>query len=64
MQELDNDKRKELYDEWQMIVSEQLPLIYTVLPESIFAVRDKFGNLFPTPSGGAFHNIEEIYIIK
>ena len=64
VQELDKDKRKELYDEWQVIVSEQLPLIYTVLPESIFAVRNKFGNLFPTPSGGAFHNIEEIYITK
>jgi peptide/nickel transport system substrate-binding protein len=64
VQELDRDKRKELYDEWQMIVSEQLPLIYTVLPESIFAVRNKFGNLYPTPFGGAFHNIEEIYIVK
>jgi len=64
VQELDKDKRKELYDEWQMIVSEQLPMIYTVLPESIFAVRNKFGNLYPTPFGGAFHNIEEIYITK
>ncbi|MCK5440237.1 MAG: ABC transporter substrate-binding protein, partial [Gemmatimonadetes bacterium] len=64
VQELDRDKRKELYDEWQTIVSEQLPLIYTVLPESIFAVRNKFGNLYPTPLGGAFHNIEEIYIVK
>lgn len=62
VQELDRQKRKELYDEWQLIVSEQLPLIYTVLPESIFAVRNKFGNLYPTPFGGAFHNIEEIYI--
>jgi peptide/nickel transport system substrate-binding protein len=64
VQELDNEKRKELYDEWQLIVSQQLPLIYTVLPESIFAVRNKFGNLVPTPTGGAFHNIEEIYIVK
>ncbi len=64
VQELDREKRKELYDDWQLIVSEQAPLIYTVLPESIFAVRNKFGNLFPTPTGGAFHNIEEIYIVK
>ncbi|RJP73443.1 MAG: ABC transporter substrate-binding protein [Candidatus Abyssobacteria bacterium SURF_17] len=62
VQELDPDKRKELYDEWQLIVSEQVPLIYTVLPETIFAVRNKFGNLYPTAFGGAFHNIEEIYV--
>lgn len=64
VQELDRDKRKKLYDEWQLIVSEQLPVIFTVMPESIFAVRNKFGNLYPTPFGGAFHNIEEIYLIK
>ncbi len=62
VQELDRDKRKVYYDEWQKIVSEELPLIYTVLSESLFAVRNKFGNLNPTPYGGAFHNIEEIYI--
>ncbi len=62
VQELDKNKRKELYDRWQEIVAEQLPLIYTVLPSNIFAVRNKFGNLNPTPYGGAFHNLEEIYI--
>jgi len=61
-QELDRKKRKELYDKWQMIVSEDLPLIYTVLPANIFAVRDKFGNLDPTSYGGAFYNIERIYV--
>ncbi|MFC1594645.1 ABC transporter substrate-binding protein [Candidatus Omnitrophota bacterium] len=64
VQELDNEKRKALYDQWQYIVSEELPFIYTVLPSSIFAVRNKFGNLHPTAYGGAFHNLEEIYIIK
>ncbi len=62
VQELDQAKRKELYDRWQEIVAEELPLIYTVLPQSIFAVRNKFGNLKPTAYGGAFHNLEEIYI--
>ncbi len=62
--ELDEFRRKSLYDEWQMIVSENLPLIYTVLSEVMFAVRDRFGNLYPTPFGGAFHNIEEIFIQK
>ncbi|MBN3039888.1 MAG: ABC transporter substrate-binding protein [Candidatus Omnitrophica bacterium] len=64
VQELDNNRRKALYDRWQEIVADELPFIYTVLPASIFAVRNKFGNLNPTPYGGAFHNLEEIYIKK
>lgn len=64
VQELDPDKRKALYDEFQMIVSEQLPLIYTALSSNLYAVRDKFGNLDPTSYGGAFHNIEEIYVLQ
>ncbi|MDP8212536.1 MAG: ABC transporter substrate-binding protein, partial [Candidatus Zapsychrus exili] len=62
VQELDEDKRKVFYDEFQYIVSDNLPLIYTVLSSNIFAVRNKFGNLDPTNYGGAFHNLEEIYI--
>ncbi len=64
VQELDRENRRKLYDEWQLIVSEQVPLIYTVLPDTLIAVRNKFGNLYPTPLGGAFHNIEEIYVVK
>ena len=63
-QELDENKRKVLYDEFQRIVAEELPVIYTVLNVDMYAVRDKFGNLKPTVNGGAFHNIEEIYIKK
>jgi peptide/nickel transport system substrate-binding protein len=64
VQELDNDKRKAFYDEWQLIASQNLPFIYTVLPASIFGVRNRFGNLYPTPYGGAFHNLEYIYITE
>jgi len=64
VQEFDRHERKILYDQWQKIVSKQLPLIYTVLPANIFAVRNKFGNLRPSSYGGAFHNLEEIYIQK
>ena len=64
VQELDKEKRKKLYDEWQEIVAENVPFIYTVLPSSLFAVRNKFGNLYPTSYGGAFHNLEEIFINK
>ena len=64
VQELNDDKRKVLYDEWQKIVSEELPFIYTILGSNIFAVRNKFGNLKPSSYAGPFHNIEEIYILK
>lgn len=64
VQELDENKRKVYYDEFQMIVSDNLPVIYTVLDSNLFAVRNKFGNLRPTSYGGAFHNIEEIYLLE
>ncbi|MCB9771042.1 MAG: ABC transporter substrate-binding protein [Candidatus Omnitrophica bacterium] len=62
VQELDPNKRKVLYDEFQVIISRELPLVYTVLNSNLYAIRNKFGNLKPTSFGGAFHNVEEIYI--
>ena len=59
---LDEEKRKALFSRWQMIVSQELPLIYTAIPYSIYAVRNKFGNLYPTIYGGAFSEIEYIYL--
>jgi peptide/nickel transport system substrate-binding protein len=62
VQELDEKKRKVLYDEFQLIVSKELPVIYTVLGSNMLAIRDKFENLKPTAYGGAWHNLEEVYI--
>lgn len=62
VQELDENKRKEYYNEFQDIVAKEIPLIYTVLSAKLSAVRNKFGNLRPTNLGGVFHNLEEIYI--
>jgi peptide/nickel transport system substrate-binding protein len=59
---LDKFARKKLYDEWQLLVSKNLPLIYLPTPAVIYAIRNKFGNIKPTAYGGALHNIEEIYI--
>ena len=56
-QELDENKRKVLYDEFQRIAAGELPVIYTVLNIDMFAVRNKFGNLKPTVNGGVFNNI-------
>ena len=57
---LDRDQRKEYYDEWQRIEAEELPLIPTVLPEVLYAVRDRFVSVKPTPLGGPFYPIEEL----
>ena len=62
VKELNPERRKRLYDQWQKIISEELPLIYTVNSASLYAVRNKFENLHPTSYGGLFHNIEEIYL--
>lgn len=62
VQELNEDKRKVIYDEFQLIASQNLPIIYTVLGAKLIAVRNKFENLKPTNYGGVMHNLEELYI--
>jgi peptide/nickel transport system substrate-binding protein len=70
IKEMDRPKRKILYDEWQDSVVENLPYLPLVLSEKIFALRNRFGNVNPTPMGDAFnfdildffYNLEEIYI--
>ncbi|MFC1510375.1 ABC transporter substrate-binding protein [Candidatus Omnitrophota bacterium] len=64
VQEIDETKRKEYYDEFQLIVSQRLPIIYTVLSSKLTAVRSRIGNLKPTTFGGVLHNIEELYILS
>ncbi|MCM8770218.1 MAG: ABC transporter substrate-binding protein [Candidatus Omnitrophica bacterium] len=60
--ELNREKRKRLYDRWQLIVTEQVPMIYTVNSTVMYAIRNRFINLKPTVYGGVFHNIEEISV--
>lgn len=60
--ELDTQKRKELFNRWQYLASDNLPFIYTVLGYDLYAVSNRFGNLYPTVYGGAFGEIEYIYI--
>ena len=56
--------RKKYYDEYQKIVYEQKPFIYIYSPIIISAIRNKFGNIYPSELGGLTHNKEEIYIKK
>lgn len=60
--ELDFEKRKALYEEYQKLIYDEKPLIYLYSPLRISAVRKKFGNLHPTEIGGVMHNLEEIYL--
>ncbi len=62
--ELDFNKRKKLYDEYQTIVYNEKPIIYLYSPVRIIAIRKKFGNIYPTQLGGVIHNPEEVYIKK
>jgi len=59
---LDFEKRKEYYDRYQEIVYEYNPFIYISSGLRVYAIRDRFGNLNPTPLGGPLHNLEEIYV--
>ena len=61
-QTIDNSKRKEIYYKYQELVYKEKPFIYIYSALKITAIRKKFGNLHPTPLGGSFHNLEEIYI--
>lgn len=60
--ELEFEKRKAYYDEYQTLVSDELPMIYLYSPLRLIAVRNKVGNIRPTLLGGATHNTSEIYI--
>jgi peptide/nickel transport system substrate-binding protein len=58
---VDPVKRKAIYDQWQQIASEELPLIFLVTPDSLAAIRDRLGNMKPTSLSRRW-NIEELYI--
>ena len=63
------DQRKVYYDEWQEIVAEQLPFIYTVAPNLLRAVRNTLHNTEVTAygdeiGGAVTWNIYELYLSK
>lgn len=61
-QELDEEKRKEIYAEAQRLVEEHLPFIYLVNPLSLAAVRDRIEGVDYSALGGAFWNIEQLNV--
>lgn len=58
---LDQAERQAIYYEWQEIIAEQLPLIYTVTQDSLLAMRNTVQNADPTIVGGWSHNIESLF---
>ncbi len=58
--EMNLEKRKILYGRFQKIVSDQLPLIYSVKSHVLYGVRKKIVGLKPSAYGGLFHNLEEL----
>lgn len=56
--------RKKYYDKYQEIVYKYKPFIYIYSPVIIYAIRDKFKNIYPSGLNGIIYNIEEIYIDK
>lgn len=62
--ELDEAKRKKIYQESQRITQENLPFIYLVNPLSMEAVRDRVQGMNFSALGGAFWNLYELKIAE
>lgn len=61
-QEVDENKRKQYYYEYQRIASEQLPFIHLVEQLNLQAVRDRFVGVKYTALGGPFWNLYELKV--
>jgi peptide/nickel transport system substrate-binding protein len=60
-QEIDPAKRKALYDRWQVIATEEVPLILLVTPDALAAIRNRVQNARPTALS-LFWNGDELAI--
>lgn len=60
--ELNFKSRKKYYDEYQIIIYNEAPIVYLYSPIRIYAIRRKFKNILPSSLSGLTYNIEEIYI--
>ncbi|MGM0420893.1 MAG: ABC transporter substrate-binding protein [Bacillota bacterium] len=59
---LDTDERVELYGEFQEIIAERVPLIYTVAPNSLYGVRNNLENTEVTAYGAVTWNLYEQFL--
>jgi peptide/nickel transport system substrate-binding protein len=63
-QEMDVAKRRELFNRWQVIAASELPMVYTVIPDALIAVRNGFGNVKPCALAGVTWNSDELYSLQ
>jgi peptide/nickel transport system substrate-binding protein len=64
-QELDENKRRQLYVESQIVTQQNLPFIYLVNPLSLSAIKDRIKGINYSPSNGvkgAFWNLYELKV--
>ena len=59
---VDQNRRRDYYYQYQAIIAEQVPVVYTAIPNAYVAVRNKFGNIHFTAFGGAFWNFPVIFL--
>jgi peptide/nickel transport system substrate-binding protein len=59
---VDQNRRREYYDQYQTIAAEQVPMVFTAIPNAYVAIRNKFGNVHFTAFGGPFWNLPVIFI--
>lgn len=62
VRELDFEKRKALYDRFQIIIQEQLPQIGTFNPLVLSALRNRIQGVDPRPILGPLWNLDQLYI--
>jgi peptide/nickel transport system substrate-binding protein len=60
---LDYHRRKQLYDRVQLLVAEQVPLVFLTSPHVLVAARQEVGNFRPAVLGPqTLWNVEELYL--
>lgn len=64
VKELDQNKRKAIYNRFQQIVAEQLPIFCLVNPISFQAVRERVNPIKFSALGPTFWNIDELKITE
>ncbi|MEO1145864.1 MAG: ABC transporter substrate-binding protein [Cyanobacteria bacterium J06638_22] len=63
-QELDDDKRREIYAQTQTLAQDYLPFIHLVNPLSLSAVRNDLENVRFSSLGGALWNVYELQLAR
>lgn len=60
--ELNRERRYEIMHEVQMILAEELPLLYVTTPEGYVGYKKKWRNIWVPPAGTLLWNIDEIWL--